>query len=136
MCRPKASKASILLRNLCDGDIFIRGDRLQLERVFRDLIDNGLNAMKGGELTVETHVDRENERVRVHVNDQGYGMSKEMIEAILSDARNLSSEHRVPLGTALARFVIEHHGGTLQFRSTVEEGTTALITLPYVRLGK
>ena len=67
--------------------------------------------------------------VRLDVQDSGRGISPEDLER-LGTSFFTTRPNGTGLGVVLAQGVINQHGGTLTYASTVGMGTTATITLP------
>jgi signal transduction histidine kinase len=66
---------------------------------------------------------------QIKVIDRGEGMTKEMIER-LKRPPFASRKGGAGLGVAVARALIEQHGGHLAYESAPGSGTTATIELP------
>ena len=69
------------------------------------------------------------------VEDSGPGLDDEAVERVFEPFVRLEeSRHRetggIGLGMAIAKSVVEAHGGTIQMESEVGEGTTCRIGLP------
>src|SRR3954453_7432086 len=61
--------------------------------------------------------------------DRGAGMGPEILDRIRKPYYT-TKEGGSGLGIAIARGIIEQHGGTLRFESTLARGTTATVILP------
>ena len=61
--------------------------------------------------------------------DRGAGMGPEILDRIQKPYYT-TKEGGSGLGIAVARGIIEQHGGTLRFESTAGRGTTATVHLP------
>ncbi|WP_337662599.1 sensor histidine kinase [Streptomyces sp. XHT-2] len=99
------------------GPAYVRGDRDQLERLLRNLLDN---AARHAAHRVQVTVRGEDEQVVVTVHDDGPGVPAEDAERIferfvrLDDARS-RDQGGTGLGLAIARDLAHRHGGTLTF---------------------
>jgi len=104
----------------------------KLKQALLNLAQNGLYAMpRGGTLRL-TGCVRTHDFV-VEVSDDGVGMSSEDLLRIKEpyfSRRNGGTG----LGVAIANGIIEQHGGTLSFESSVGVGTTARLVLPLTAL--
>ena len=104
-------------------------DPRELRKVFLNLIVNALEAMEaGGTLTLRT---RRAERglVEAVVEDTGCGMSEET-RARVFDLFFTTKDSGTGLGMAIARTVVEQHGGRMDIRSQLGRGTQARVLLP------
>ncbi|MER6293673.1 sensor histidine kinase [Streptomyces althioticus] len=101
----------------CDntGPAHVRGNRDQLERLLRNLLDN---AARHAAHRIQVTVRNEDEQVVVTVDDDGPGVPAEDAERIferfvrLDDARS-RDQGGTGLGLAIARDLAERHAGTL-----------------------
>ncbi len=105
-------------------------DARELRKAFLNLILNGLESLRaGGRLTVSTGYSADTRTITVVVEDTGHGMSEETLSRIF-DLFFTTKPHGTGLGMALARSVIDLHGGTLDIHSTVGKGTRVAMRLP------
>jgi PAS domain S-box-containing protein len=119
-----------------DEDIpTILADPEQLQRVFRNLISNAIEAMpEGGHLTVETAQASEElatpeDQILVSISDTGEGIPEENQEKIFEPLFSTKSEG-VGLGLALTHMLVEAHKGTIDLESEEGQGSTFRVTLP------
>lgn len=109
----------------------VRGDPLMLERLFQNLIDNGI--AYAGE--VEVAVLSAGGKAVVTVSDRGGGLSEEMLaRAFQPFVRGDPSRNRatggIGLGLSIARTIAEEHGGTIALANRKGGGLEARVTLP------
>jgi signal transduction histidine kinase len=114
-------------------------DETRLARVLGNLLDNALNYSAPGasvELAVSHLPDRSDE-AQIQVRDRGRGIPPDELSRVFERfyrGSNAASETRGSgLGLAVARQIVEHHGGTIQLDSVVGRGTTVTVTLPRTR---
>lgn len=98
------------------GDIVLVGDRLQLEVVLRNLLENAFDAVSDmDELMrkINLTVNRESgNRVSIRIKDSGSGIDASIASQIFEPfVTNKSSG--LGLGLAISRAIAEAHGGTL-----------------------
>jgi len=112
----------------------ISADQEQLEKVMGSLLRNAVKfTPEGGRITVRTRV-LEN-AVNIYVEDTGLGISPEALERLGKPFEQIESPldngmKCSGLGLAIARSLVELHGGTLRIRSTVGAGTVVRVHLP------
>lgn len=114
---------------------YIMGDPQRLVQVFFNLLTNALKY--GGEdsaIQVSVHVD--NGAVYTQVTDHGPGIPEEEIPQIFQRyyrGKSVESEGMgIGLGLAIAREIIEQHGGEINVKSDKSEGTCFWFRLPLV----
>jgi signal transduction histidine kinase len=106
-------------------------DPREIRKVFLNLIVNALEAMSaGGTLTLRTR-PAERGFVELAVEDTGCGMSEET-HARSFDLFFTTKESGTGLGMAIARTVVEQHGGRMEIRSQIGRGTQVRVLLPVV----
>jgi len=106
-----------------------------LNQVFLNLIVNAAHAIEDrsgsdkGRIGIETRC--EGDRVLITVSDTGCGIPTEIQTRIFDPFFTTKAVGRGSgQGLAIARAVVEKHGGSLEFESEVGSGTTFFIRLP------
>lgn len=107
------------------------GRATALGRCFENLVDNAVKY--GGE--AEILLEREDGGAVVRIRDRGPGIAPEHREAVLAPFFRLESSRSrdtggVGLGLAVARTVVDRHGGTLSLEDRDGGGLEVLVTLP------
>jgi len=109
----------------------VRGDRQRLVQVLSNLVSNALKFTgNGGSVTVT--VRRTGDIVLFAVSDTGIGIEPEHLARVFDRFWQVRREGRkgLGLGLAIARGIVEAHGGRIWAESTPGEGTTFLFTVP------
>jgi two-component system, OmpR family, sensor histidine kinase ResE len=108
-----------------------------MEQVLRNLVGNALRySSVGGEVGIECSLDGgQPPRVIVRVHDSGSGISREDVPHVFErfyrgDKTRSRAGGGAGLGLAIARHLIEAHGGDIGVTSEPENGTTFWFTLP------
>lgn len=106
-------------------------DRERLHQVLSNLVGNAVK-FTPAEGHIRVRAVREGDEVRVAVEDTGPGIPMEHLEHVFDRFWQARSTRRAGagLGLAIARGVVEAHGGRIQARSEVGKGTTFEFTLP------
>lgn len=114
---------------LADGLPDVIGDPLGLWRLVTNVIQNGLEAMRGraGSFTVQT--ERLDAAIRLTVTDEGAGIPPDRLDKLFEPYFTTKAKG-TGLGLVIARQIVEDHGGHIEIRSEVDKGTTAAIELP------
>ena len=109
-------------------------DRGKLEQVLNNLIGNAIKySYPNTRITVSlTSADRD---VTVAVSDQGQGIPETDLPKLFkafgrANVRTTAGEQSTGLGLAIARKIIEGHGGTIAVQSQVGAGSTFSFHLP------
>ncbi len=112
----------------------VRADALRLQQILWNLLANAIkfNPRHG---RVIARVDREPERYLVSVEDDGIGIPESELPYIFERFRQVdgSPTRRHPgmgIGLALARSLVELHGGTIWAESTPGRGSRFTFSLP------
>jgi signal transduction histidine kinase len=130
-------KDGIALRVQVPGELWVKGDMVQLEQVLLNLLINARQAMlgKGGSLTVKATAVEENQ-VRIQVTDTGPGIPEHLQAKIFQPFFTTKGTARkdesrgTGLGLAICKDIIEHHHGKIMVESQPGQGTTFSIYLP------
>ena len=137
LVRPLAVERSIsIATNLRMGDAYVLADRQRLRQVLLNLLSNAVKYNHiGGTITVECdQIDASH--VRISVTDTGDGISADHHEKLFQPFERLGAEQTniegTGVGLALSRRLADAMGATLDFESTVGQGSTFWIELPVV----
>jgi signal transduction histidine kinase len=113
----------------------IVGDEAKLVQVLINLLVNAAQALsdearKDGEITISTGTLADG-TATIDIEDNGPGISAGDLSR-LAEPYFTTRGHRggTGLGLYLARGIAQHHGGRLEFQSTVGRGTRARLVLP------
>lgn len=113
--------------------IGFRGDRLRMQQLFVNLIGNAIKyTREHGHISVRStrHVDW----IVVHIEDDGIGIAPDMLERIfvMFTQAETPMEHRgLGIGLALAKNIVELHGGSIQANSDgIGKGSDFVVRLP------
>lgn len=109
----------------------VEGDRLELHRVFTNLIGNAIKFTDSGFISVRIS-DRNNpSSVIVEVEDTGPGISAEEQSVLFQRFRQGKHKHSGSgLGLHLSRRIVETHQGTIEVDSQVGKGSRFIVRLP------
>jgi PAS domain S-box-containing protein len=110
----------------------INADPGQLNQVFINLLTNAADAMNGmGILTVRTCSLPEEGKVGVDISDTGCGIPPEILPRIFDPFFTTKDMGKgTGLGLSTVYGIIGEHGGTIDVRSHLNEGTTFILRLP------
>lgn len=111
----------------------VLGDRIQLQQVLLNLVNNGIDALaqmvgRARLLTIRSASDN-GEQVKISVEDNGVGISTEVMTRLFEPFFTTKTEG-VGMGLAISRSIIEAHGGHLCAESSADHGTIFQFVLP------
>ncbi|MDX6445234.1 MAG: hypothetical protein QOH71_2308 [Blastocatellia bacterium] len=132
LLRSEAARYSISVRTELETELpETRGDHVQLQQVFMNLVLNGIDAMKYVEDKRELVIKSErweNEQVLVSVRDTGVGLPPQTDQ--IFNAFFTTKVHGTGMGLSISRSIVESHGGRLWVDGDSPRGATFHIALP------
>jgi signal transduction histidine kinase len=124
----RAQDAGVTLDVTGDQDLVVDADVRKVRQALLNLVTNAIQASpRGGKIGID--VARDCGGALLMVRDEGAGMTPEVLERIRKPYFT-TKEGGTGLGVAVARGVVEQHGGRLEFKSAVGKGTVVSIRLP------
>jgi two-component system phosphate regulon sensor histidine kinase PhoR len=140
---PLAQRQRVALRTeIKQGKTLVAADSKQIMRVLVNLVHNAIKfTPSGGQVVIGTKL--QGEKQCFFVRDTGVGIRAEELPRIFERFYKVNrSRSKVDfigsggggtgLGLAIARHIVEAHGGRITAESTVGEGSTFTLTLPVV----
>ena len=119
-------KKNIKISKEIEEKIFITGDKIMIERLLDNLLNN---AMKFTKNEIKIKLYSENENCILEVEDNGIGMSEEFKNLIwgrfyqINDSRNKKINKGFGLGLFLVSKIIEQHNAVINVESDLNKGT-------------
>lgn len=129
-----ATNKNISVEYIPDEKVTVVGDTLKLRALFQNLIDNAVKYTPvGGKVKIE--VKNSDTCAEVYVSDSGIGIPEDQKSQIFTKffrAPNAMKTETVGsgLGLFIANEIVKRHGGKLDFKSKIGEGTTFSVRLP------
>lgn len=119
---------------LPDEPLHVCGDPTRIEQVINNLLSNAIKfSPRGGRIQVSAWLEAH--WAVLSVADEGIGMTPTDMEVIFEPfQRSKGPGMAIPgsgLGLSVTRRIVEAHGGTISVASTLGEGTTFTVRLPY-----
>jgi signal transduction histidine kinase len=125
-------------------NLVLNFDKGQIIQAFTNLLLNAVQAMpNGGKITIKIRSepnfktdqslkkDFAKKFVQISIHDEGKGIPKEYLSKIFTPYFT-TKENGTGLGLAVTKSIIEMHGGTIDFQSEENKGTTFFIYLPQI----
>jgi signal transduction histidine kinase len=116
-----------------ETDYWVKCDRIKLEQVFYNLLQNACDATEGrGTVSIyyTEHLEDGKPFIVTHVKDNGPGIDKTNITRIFDPFFTTKGHSGVGLGLSICYRTIEQHGGLLSVESVKWEGTEFKVSLP------
>jgi two-component system OmpR family sensor kinase len=112
--------------------LWVNGEREQLERVVRNLLDNAVHYSQG---RIEVQVRRDDGGVLVEVADHGVGIAPEDVPRVFdrffrADSSRTRKTGGSGLGLAIVRALVEQHGGSVRCSSQPGQGSIFTLRFP------
>ena len=120
------AEKNIEMAKKIEENIYIIGDKIMIERLFDNLLNN---AMKFTKDKINVKLYSEEERCVLEVEDNGIGISEQDKELIwkrfyqVNDSRNKKINKGFGLGLFLVSKIIEQHGAAIDVEGNLNEGT-------------
>ena len=113
-------------------------DSEKMKQVILNLLSNAVDFIPmGGKIDIKTKkfTDKgQSKRISIVIKDNGVGIQESMINKIFDPYFTTKHKSALHNGTGLGLFIayqnMQDHGGTIEVKSKVEEGTTFILTLP------
>jgi len=119
----------------------IRGDPARMLQILQNLLSNAIKfTTNGGRVSLEA--SRAGQEASIRVKDTGIGISAEFIPFVFdpfrqADTSTTRAHGGVGLGLAIARYLIELHGGTIDVVSDGEgQGSTFTVRFRTGQVGR
>jgi PAS domain S-box-containing protein len=146
--QPSADNKNIQLECVLDTPVeLIRGDSDRLQQVVWNLLCNAIKfTPNGGRVEVRLSVVSDSEQqatdnyAQIQVSDTGKGISADFLPYVFerfhqADSTSTRSNKGLGLGLAIARHLVELHGGTIQAESAgIGQGATFTVMLPLLAI--
>jgi len=126
--------ASRSVDQTCAADLAVQGDRDQLARMLRNLVENAVKYSPAGSRIALT-ARRTDRDVSIEVGDQGVGIDAADLPHIFepffrADRSRTRRTGGSGLGLAIVRAIVQGHGGRIAVESAPGRGTTVQVCLP------
>jgi heavy metal sensor kinase len=114
-------------------EVTIMGDKVRLQQLFTNLIDNAIKYTPEGSIRIT--VERDGENAVVQVVDTGIGIPREEQEKIFKrfyrvDKSRSKESGGVGLGLSIAEWIAHAHRGRIEVESELNQGSTFTVYFP------
>jgi len=125
------TKANVdVIRIFAEGLPPFRGNALQMQQVFTNILVNAQHAMQGGG-TVTVRTRRSEENLVAEFSDTGCGIPPEILRRIFEPFFTTKPVGKgTGLGLSVSYGIVKRHGGRIDVESAVGKGTTFTVRIP------
>jgi signal transduction histidine kinase len=114
-------------------EVTVVGDKVRLQQLFTNLIDNAIKYTSKGSIHIT--VEENKDSALVKIRDTGIGIPKEEQEKIFKrfyrvDKSRSKETGGVGLGLSIAEWIVHAHHGRIEVESELNQGSTFTIYLP------
>jgi signal transduction histidine kinase len=122
-----------------EGEVVIEMDAVLIKRLLCNLLSNAVDASPAGskieiQLALLPKTELSRDWYRLRITDHGEGISQENLQRVFTPyftTKNTGDGKRgFGLGLAIARNIVQLHGGNLSITSKEKKGTTVQVDLP------
>jgi len=119
-----------LQQDFADNLPSVESDRGQLQQVFLNLLNNAMAAVKDevGRIRIATRLNTNG--VVVEIEDNGIGMSREVMAHLFEPFFSTKGEKGTGLGLSITYGIVNRLGGRIEVASEQGKGTTFTVRLP------
>jgi signal transduction histidine kinase len=109
---------------------YVKVDRLQIERVISNLVNNAIRSTRQGEIRITAA--RRDRNIAVSVTDSGSGIPSDYLPLIFDKFVQVPGTPTggAGLGLAISKSIVEAHGGQIGVHSEMGIGSTFTFTVP------
>ena len=114
------------------GEEMVLADQSLLTRALFNLMENAIKYSPAG-TTVTVRLERNEQWLACHIQDQGSGIAAEELPELFSQYRRFVSaqgSEGLGLGLSMVKAVVDRHGGRIDCESVVGQGTVFSLRLP------
>jgi two-component system phosphate regulon sensor histidine kinase PhoR len=119
--------------NIAQGNYEYFGDRTQFKSALTNLIDNAVKYSEGSPM-ISVQLSDSDTAFNILVKDRGIGMDEDTQNQVFdrfyrATKGNIHDVKGHGLGLSFVKDIVEKHGGTINLKSQIKEGTTFTIEL-------
>ncbi len=120
-----------IIRKIPEETVYIITDKLRLNQVITNLINNAVKFTEKGSVTVGYSMDNE-EFLHFFVEDTGKGMPEtDLIHIFERFFKKDDFKQGAGLGLSICKMIVDRFEGTINVTSKVGEGSRFTVTIPY-----
>jgi PAS domain S-box-containing protein len=137
----KGLQCTVQLTSVVPGTV--QGDMLRFKQILLNLLANAIKFTHRGSITIAVRVEEQNKTslvLQLSIKDTGIGMSQETLNRLFSpftqaDGSMTRRYGGSGLGLSICKRLTELMGGSIRVESCEGQGSTFVVTLPFVVAG-
>ena len=119
-------------------EFIINADLEAIDRIVINLLSNAIKFSPIDE-TIEVTLNAEKNKVHISVKDNGMGIAEEEQKKIFNRFEQATNSKRIEgkgsgIGLDLVSYLVKGHGGKIELKSKLNEGSEFIVTLPIGKL--
>ncbi len=138
LLKGNAIRKEISLSAEFNANVYVFADEDMLNSTVQNIISNSIKfTPRGGEVKIKTEIIPffdEATHVKVTIDDNGIGISRNELQKILSEeiisTPGTEREYGTGLGLLIVKEFVEKNGGKIEVKSKINQGTSFSFTLP------
>ncbi len=124
--------------NKMEGDFHLNIDRKRLHQVFKNIIGNAVKYGSNPGFSISIQMDRQDDFIIIDIEDNGPGIPSDKLPYIFNRFYRIDNERTkdlmsTGLGLAIAKELVQAHGGFIAVSSIEQEGTCFSLKLPVIK---
>ena len=105
-----------------------------IERVLLNLLSNAVKFNKPNK-NIYVNIYTKNDKITISVKDEGIGIPKEKIKYLFTRFEQVNDKNKIEkqgsgIGLYLVKSLVTLHGGEIEVRSKVNEGSEFIVSIP------
>ncbi|MDY4543738.1 MAG: HAMP domain-containing sensor histidine kinase [Bacilli bacterium] len=119
-------------------EFIINADLEAIDRIVMNLLSNAIKFSPLNE-TIEVTLNAKKDKVQISVKDNGMGIAEEEQKKIFNRFEQATNSKRIEgkgsgIGLDLVSYLVKAHGGKIELKSKLNEGSEFIVTLPVGKL--
>lgn len=113
----------------CDENVILNGDRLQLRRIFQNIISNAISIIGDADGIINIDVSEIGDKIKILISDNGPGIDEKDLNNIFKPYFS-KRQGGTGLGLAIVKKIIEEHDGKITADNMENGGAVFTIVIP------
>ena len=124
-----ATKIEIIKQITIDKKMLVELDPLQVREVFNNILINAIQSFKNNKGIIKLTILQVENQIKIIIEDNGTGIKKDDLDKVFDPFFTRKSKG-TGLGLSICNEILNLHNGTIDLKSTPEDGTTVEIMIP------